>query len=259
MSGEFGGLPRVTINGREFGQSMATLRMLGSMNGLYDPSDWKCAAYVDSILDCWVDLHDKSYQVAMFMPNASDEERMAKMTEIIDKLHEPCFKYMEGLLTKHNGPYIAGTKLSIGDIALMSFLESMWECPGGPFVGLFKPVIAKYPKVKMYFSKLRATFCETIKRVIAPKQIQVEYFGSPPGLGYARAGPIRFLLTHANKRFKFTGYDFPTWGAIKQSGKSGEFGGLPRVTMNGQEFGQSMASLRMLGIQNGYYDPSDWQ
>ena len=98
MSGEFGGLPRVTINGREFGQSMATLRMLGSMNGLYDPSDWKCAAYVDSILDCWVDLHDKSYQVAMFMPNASAQEKENKMQEYITKLHDPLLKFMEDLL-----------------------------------------------------------------------------------------------------------------------------------------------------------------
>ena len=61
----------------------------------------------------------------------------------------------------------------------------------------------------------------------------VEYFAIPPGLGYARAGPIRFLLHHAKKRFDMIEYTFEEWGSIKMSGKAGEFGGLPRVCING--------------------------
>ena len=89
----------------------------------------------------------------------------------------------------------------------------------------------------------------------AGMKITVEYFGQ----GYGRSSPVRFLLNHAKCDFEYIGYDFPTWGKIKGEGKGGEFGGLPRVTINGQEFGQSMASLRMLGTKLGYYDPTDWK
>ena len=121
--------------------------MLGAMNGFYDTTDWKSCGMVDSILDCWVDLHDKSYAVAMFMPNATEEEKANKMQENIEKFHEPCLGLMEKMLEKHGGPYIAGAKLTIADFALVSFLLSIWECEGGPFTEIFKPVLAKYPKV----------------------------------------------------------------------------------------------------------------
>ena len=90
-------------------------------------------------------------------------------------------------------------------------------------------------------------------------KITVEYFAVPPGLGYARAGPIRFLLHHANQRFEMIEYTFEQWGPLKMSGKGGEFGGLPRVCINGKEYGQSMATLRMLGAMHGFYDPRDWK
>ena len=80
--------------------------------------------------------------------------------------------------------------------------------------------------------------------------LTVEYFG----LGYARADPIRFLLHHAKVDYQYIGYDFEQWGKLKGEGKGGEFGGLPRLTMNGKEYGQSMAVLRMLGQKYGYYD-----
>ena len=143
--------------------------MLGAMNGLYDTTDWKRCSYVDTILDCWVDIHDKSYAVAMFMPDATDAERASKMQECIGKFHEPTLGLMETMLGKHGGPYIAGPKLTIADVALVSFLLSIWECEGGPFTETFRPVLAKYPKVQAYNLKLRETFCETIKSVDGPK------------------------------------------------------------------------------------------
>ena len=87
------------------------------------------------------------------------------------------------------------------------------------------------------------------------EKIKIEYFG----MGYARADPIRFLLHHANVDYEYVGYDFETWGKMKAEGKGGEFGGLPRATVNGKEMGQSMAILRSLGQKYGYYNASDWK
>ena len=70
---------------------------------------------------------------------------------------------------------------------------------------------------------------------------------------------LRFLLHKQKVEYEFIGYDFEQWGALKGSGQGGEFGGLPRVCINGKEYGQSMASLRMLGAKYGMYDPKDWK
>ena len=85
--------------------------------------------------------------------------------------------------------------------------------------------------------------------------IVIEYFD----FAYGRCEPIRFLLSHAKVDYKFIGYDLPTWKNMKAQGKSGEFGGLPRVTTNGEELGQSLAILRMFGAKYGYYPTNDWK
>ena len=46
------------MNGKEYGQSMAVLRMLGQKYGYYDAQNAMCAAKVDVFLDAWVDMHD---------------------------------------------------------------------------------------------------------------------------------------------------------------------------------------------------------
>merc|ERR1712083_770066 len=84
--------------------------------------------------------------------------------------------------------------------------------------------------------------------------IRVEYFDA----GYARADCIRFLLHHAHVDYKYVGYDFGTWPKVKAIDPP-EFGGLPRVTVNGKEWGQALAILRALGTKYGYYNPKDWK
>ena len=86
-------------------------------------------------------------------------------------------------------------------------------------------------------------------------KVTIEYFG----MGYGRSSPVRLLCEHWGIPFEYKGYDFPEWGAIKGAGQGGEFGGLPRVCINGEEFGQSMATLRMMGTKKGLYDPKDWK
>ena len=201
--------------------------MLGAMHGFYDTNDWKCCSYVDTILDCWVDMHDKSYEVAMFMPKATEEEKATKMQEYIEKFHEPCLGLMEKLLERHGGPYIAGPKVTIADIAMVAFLLSIWECEGGPFTETFKPVLAKYPKVQAYNLKLRETFSETIKSVNAPKRCEdtfiefTAYFTVPDGKYDELQVRMKDLydLTKKEPKCVFYGY---TYADDKKSGMSRE-------------------------------------
>ena len=145
---------------------MASLRMLGAKEGYYDPTNWKECQCIDQILDAWVDIHDKFYEVAMFMQGTAQEKNV-KMQEYIEKLHHPVLKFMEDNLGKNGGPYLAGKKLTIADFAMAAFLLSAWEAEGGPFVAQFKGPLSQYPKVTAYNLKLRETLAETIKRVAA--------------------------------------------------------------------------------------------
>ena len=77
------------------------------------------------------------------------------MQECIEKIHEPCLRVMEKFLGEHRGPYLAGPKVTIADIAMVAFLLSIWEAEGGPYTATFKPILAKYPKVQAYNLKLR--------------------------------------------------------------------------------------------------------
>ena len=86
----------------------------------------------------------------------------------------------------------------------------------------------------------------------APKSVTVEYFGL-----HGRADPIVFLLSHAKVEYKRINVTNEEWGKMKAEGKNGEFGGLPRVYLDGKEYGQSVACLRSLGQRYGYYDASN--
>ena len=44
------------------------------------------------------------------------------------------------------------------------------------------------------------------------------------------------LLHHAKVDYEFIGHTFEGWGELKKQGKSGEFDGLPRWTINGKEY-----------------------
>ena len=119
-AGEFGGLPKVTYAGKEYGQSMATLRMLGAKLGYYDPKDWKMAAKIDQILDAWVDMLEKVNGVNF--SNASQEEKSKLVDERIKLAHEPALRVMEEMLAE--GPYLAGAKVTIADCAIVATLAN---------------------------------------------------------------------------------------------------------------------------------------
>ena len=87
------------------------------------------------------------------------------------------------------------------------------------------------------------------------KAIKIEYFPS----SYARPGPLIMLLEHKGASYEKIEVSQEAWGARKAAGNTGEFGGMPIVHQDGKTRQQTNALLRQLGIQFGYYDPSDWK
>lgn len=79
---------------------------------------------------------------------------------------------------------------------------------------------------------------------------KIHYFA-----GYGRAEAIRMLLKHAGQEFEDVHYTFDSVKDAKSTGNL-EFGQLPVVERDGKFYAQSVACLRALGIQFGYY-PAD--
>ena len=119
---------------------MASLRMLGVMNGFYNPDDWKTAYYCDVIIDAWVDVHDKTNGI--ILSGDSEEKKAETLETVIQNIHIPLFNFMEKQLGDLNGTYIAGNKLTIADCALVAALANIWENPAGPWTERFKPILA---------------------------------------------------------------------------------------------------------------------
>jgi glutathione S-transferase len=75
--------------------------------------------------------------------------------------------------------------------------------------------------------------------------------------GYGAGDQIRALLTVAKVPFEDVRYSREEWMAVKESGKF-EFKQVPVLEVDGHFYSQSVAILRMLGKQHGYYteDPA---
>ena len=86
----------------------------------------------------------------------------------------------------------------------------------------------------------------------APKSVTIEYFAV-----HGMADPIVFLLTHAKVEYKRVNVEQADFAKMKAEGKGGEFGSLPRVHIDGKEYGQTTAILRSFGQRYGYYDASN--
>ena len=70
--GEFGGLPIVNMNGKEFQQTNACMRSLGITHGYYNPTDWVSCGKIDMIVDTYADVFNAVGKILVF---TSDEEK----------------------------------------------------------------------------------------------------------------------------------------------------------------------------------------
>ena len=76
---------------------------------------------------------------------------------------------------------------------------------------------------------------------IQPK-IKIEFFEGV----YGDADCIRMLLSHAKIKYEYVGYDVKQYEKLRRE-KGNEFNEFPKVTVNGKEYGKTIAILRMIG------------
>ena len=76
--------------------------------------------------------------------------------------------------------------------------------------------------------------------------------------GYGRAEPIRFLLCHAGIPFTDAYYSYPEMDGLRATGKL-EFGQVPVLEKDGKCKAQTIATLRYLAKEHGYYSEDAYE
>lgn len=117
----FSQMPILEINGVPYAQSMALLRYVGKLTGLY-PTDPIEALRVDEILDCMLDVRGKlstTYSLPL-------EERLTARKKLQKDFIENLYSRIEKRISNQNfHGFVVGEKLTIADLALANDAASI--------------------------------------------------------------------------------------------------------------------------------------
>lgn len=149
---EFGQVPMLEVDGKQYTQSFSILRFLGSKHGYY-PSDPYKAYLVDSFLDGLNDLIIK-FGGAF---NEKDPERQKELFTTCLTQGVPTFlAVVEKRLTDNSSKKsLVGESVSIADFALAGILFSIFYNDANDKSILFRQVLENFPNVKAYAEFLR--------------------------------------------------------------------------------------------------------
>ena len=114
----YGQMPVLEVDGEVFAQSMAILRYVGKVTGLY-PSDPIEALRVDELLDCCIDMRTK-LSPTFSLPEPDRVAARQKLVETIIKPHLGC---MEGRIG--DSGFAVGNQLTIADLAIASDIDGL--------------------------------------------------------------------------------------------------------------------------------------
>ena len=120
--GEFGGgLPQIDLNAggkvHNLGQFGAIMRMFSIRFGYYNPKDWKCAMYHDTIVDTWADVLGKTSAI-LFGPPDKKDENVANFLAIAKKFN----MIVESQLQRHGGKFVGGNNVGMGDFVMAAWI-----------------------------------------------------------------------------------------------------------------------------------------
>jgi glutathione S-transferase len=147
-------LPAIEIEGKWYGQSFAILRLLSQRNGNYPTTPdeiYRCETASDFTDDC----------MAKFRPYwwTQDEAKKKEVYEAYFRDHLPgILKKIAQLLTenKENPTFVVGSKVTMADFVLMSFLSMMVFHKDR--LEITKPALAGAPEVTAYWKARKADY-----------------------------------------------------------------------------------------------------
>jgi glutathione S-transferase len=119
----YGQMPLLEIDGQPFAQSMAILRYVGRVAGLY-PDDPIEALRVDELLDCCIDIRSK-FSATYSLPDA---ERIAARQKIVKTFLKTHLQKMESRISSklfESTGFAVGRKLTIADLAIANEVNGL--------------------------------------------------------------------------------------------------------------------------------------
>eukprot|EP00904_Undaria_pinnatifida_P010385 jgi/Undpi1/6477/HiC_scaffold_20.g08956.m1 len=152
-------VPILEVDGTVIPQSLAQIRYVGKIGGLYsaDPIE---AAMADAAMDAVVDMH------MVFAPSIHEPDPSKKMElrkNLTDNYLPTWLANLERALKAAGGNYFAGGKLSIGDIAVVCRLNWLKT---GALDGIPATIVDAYPLLSAL-----------VQRVMSEPKI-VQYLGA---------------------------------------------------------------------------------
>eukprot|EP00347_Sterkiella_histriomuscorum_P012337 403368980 len=149
---EFGQVPMLEFEGKQYSQTNSILRFLGSKYGYY-PSNAEEAYKADSLVDGLADLIRN-------LGGAKNEKDADKQKELFGACfasHIPkFFGVVEKRLTENTSKHhLVGEHLSIADFALAGLLFSAFYNDASEYTALMRPLVDAFPLLKAYTENLR--------------------------------------------------------------------------------------------------------
>lgn len=138
-----GSVPVLEVDGASIVQTAAMLRYAARIGdrSLY-PEDPAQALVVDSVVDC---INDTWY--AAVLPSLFErdmEKKLAMRAAFATGPMTRILTYIEGVLARSGGPFVAGAELSIADLMLMG---PLLQIRAGRLDGVTAEHLAAYPRV----------------------------------------------------------------------------------------------------------------
>ena len=139
-----GQVPVLEVDGVAFAQTSAMLRYIAKAGApdLY-PSEALAALAVDSALESFNDTLSNALMPSLFERDMA--KKLAMRAEFAAGPMTRCFGYVEAMLARSGGPFVAGAQLSIADIVIA--LQVLGIRRGG-LDGIGEDALEPYPKLR---------------------------------------------------------------------------------------------------------------
>ncbi len=138
-----GSVPVLTVDGVDVVQTTAMLRYVARVGdrSLYPEDPW-AATMVDSVLECLNDSLSNAMLPSLFERDMA--KKLAMRAELLTGPMARVYGYIEGVLSRSGGPFVAGGAMSVADLVLAAGVEQIRR---GSLDGITVADLAKYPRI----------------------------------------------------------------------------------------------------------------
>ncbi|OWZ00284.1 Glutathione S-transferase [Phytophthora megakarya] len=136
----FNQLPVLEVEGDVTSQALGILRYVGTLGGLYSPTDTKEALRIDELFSR-IDEFYSSYVWNASYFEVDPEKQLKLRTRLAEETLPTTLRFLEERVSRWSRRYAVGDRLTIGDLAIYSLL---WTFQSGRILGVPVSVVSSY-------------------------------------------------------------------------------------------------------------------